>query len=401
MDGARERLGRLAALDSTLCPAAHGERVLDDHARVGVVERIHQTSSLPSASSGSPSASMRPPRAQVADQVPVDRRLVLAAEQRERAAEREVARAADLLVEERVADGALHHLVRADRELADAARALVGVDARDQLLLAERGRRVDDDAGLEAQAHVAVGAAVLQRRHVEQDLALDAALRRTAEDLAVGQVRLARARLPRTALDVDAQIGAGRDDVQLAHAREPVDQPLVALAERAPGGDRVGLVEQQRRVDELLPGRRCPCARSARPAPSDTRRRPSSSSPAASRSSWRAIQGARARASAASRTLATPARSDVLPAPTRTASGRSARRSRARRGRGRRPARRCRCAARRRAPIPAPSPRSRARRGARPRAPSRPRAAAPAGGVEISRLCDSSMPSECSQISCA
>ena len=44
----------------------------------------------------------------------------------------------------------------------------------------------------------------------ERDLALDAPLRRSAEDLAVGQVRLARARLPGTACDVDPQVGGLR-----------------------------------------------------------------------------------------------------------------------------------------------------------------------------------------------
>ena len=134
-------------------------------------------------------------------------------------------------------------------------RAPSSVSSRDeQRVLAEARRGVDDDARLEAQAHVAALAAVVQRGHAERDLALDRALRRRAEDLAVGQVRLAGAGLPGAPLDVDAQVGAGGRDVQLAHAGEPLDQAGVALAQLAPGGDRVGLVEQQRRVDEALPG---------------------------------------------------------------------------------------------------------------------------------------------------
>ena len=60
--------------------------------------------------------------------------------------------AADLLVEEDVAGAAVDPVVRADAELAQAPGALVRVDELDQELLAALGRRVDDLAGLEAEA---------------------------------------------------------------------------------------------------------------------------------------------------------------------------------------------------------------------------------------------------------
>ena len=93
------------------------------------------------------------------------------------------------------------------------------------------GGGLDDDARLEAQAHVAAFAAVCSEGTSNVISPSTAAQGRRAEDLAVGQVRLAGAGLPGAAVDVDAQVGAGGRDAQLAHARQPLDQPRVALAQ--------------------------------------------------------------------------------------------------------------------------------------------------------------------------
>src|SRR6266446_208438 len=66
--------------------------------------------------------------AEVADQVPVERRAVEAARLRIRGSEREVHRPADLLVEERVAREHRHGLVHAERKLAHAPGPVVHRD---------------------------------------------------------------------------------------------------------------------------------------------------------------------------------------------------------------------------------------------------------------------------------
>ena len=379
VDRARQRLGGLARLDQHGLPGADGEGVLDDHARVEVVERIHQTSSLPSLSSGSPSASMRPPRrrSQIRSQWIAD--AFSPPSMRERAAQREVARAADLLVEEGGADRALHHLVRADRELAEAPRALVGVEAREQLVLAERGGGVDDDAAPRSAAArrgmSGRSAATARRTAISPSTPPRGGQQKTSPS---GRFASPAHDSHGTALDVHRQVRAGRHDAQLAHAREPVDQPLVALARaharRPPGRARRAAARSRR----TAPRRACPCARSARPARSGYAAPTHRSSPAASRSSWRRSHGARARASAASRCARDAgALGRVARGPDEEPAVELLRRSRARRDRGRRPARRCRRAGGRRAPTRAPSRRSRARRAATPRAPSRAPAARP------------------------
>src|SRR5213083_2417087 len=92
--------------------------------------------------------------AEVADHVPVQRRLVRAAELLERGAERNVHRPADLLVEERVAGEAVDLVVEAERDLAEPARAVVHRQQRVEELAAVPGFGADDAAGLEPEADV-------------------------------------------------------------------------------------------------------------------------------------------------------------------------------------------------------------------------------------------------------
>ena len=100
-------------------------------------------------------------------------------------------------------------------------------------------------------------------------------------------------------------------DAQLAHAGEPLDQARIALAQRAPGRHRVGLVEQQCRVDEALPGGGAH-ARGLRAE----RRRIAGAHPAQLAGGLALLVALKAdgrRAMAASRALAMPASSAVLP----------------------------------------------------------------------------------------
>src|SRR4029453_16640182 len=82
--------------------------------------------------------------AEVLDHVPVDARLVLAADRRDPRANREMDRPVHLLVEERVLHVALDPGVAADAELPEHASALVAVELGEQRLLV-RGRRGTDD----------------------------------------------------------------------------------------------------------------------------------------------------------------------------------------------------------------------------------------------------------------
>ena len=190
------------------------------------------------------------------------------------------------------ADRALHHLVRADRELADAARALVGVEASSRssspsAAPTPRRRRRRRSAGARRDIP-----GRLQRRHVERISPSTPPSGGAAEDLAVGQVRLTRARLPRAALDVHAG-GRCPPPRRAARARPRAVRSAArgarpARARRPPGRARRAAAPSRR----TAPRRACPCARSALPAPSGYAAPTHRSSPAASRSSWRAIQGA-------------------------------------------------------------------------------------------------------------
>src|SRR3954453_21203353 len=123
--------------------------------------------------------------AQVADQVPVQARAVPAARLREPGAERDVDRAADLLVEEDVAREAVDLVVEPERALAEEARLGVHVEQRAQIITAARGLRGHDLAALEAQPDVVDGVPVEDRGKAEADLAFGAVLDRAREDLAV------------------------------------------------------------------------------------------------------------------------------------------------------------------------------------------------------------------------
>ena len=109
--------------------------------------------------------------AQVADQVPVQLRVVQPAELREARAERDVDRAADLLVEEDVAREAVDLVVEPEGELAEHGGAGVHLEQRAEEVGAARGLGRDHAPALEPEPHVGDLAALEDAGEAEADLA--------------------------------------------------------------------------------------------------------------------------------------------------------------------------------------------------------------------------------------
>src|SRR5207245_11199964 len=116
--------------------------------------------------------------AQVADEVPVQPRLVAPTEMLEGRAERDVHGAADLLVEEDVAGEAVDLVVEPERGLAENPRARIHLEERREVVLTASCLCRDDTAALEAQPHVLDLAPVEARREREADLTFRCVLRR-------------------------------------------------------------------------------------------------------------------------------------------------------------------------------------------------------------------------------
>ena len=170
-------------------------------------------------------------RAQVLDEVPVDRALVRRAREGVARAYGEMDRAVDLLVEERVSHVPRDPGIAADPELAEPPRALVRIENREQMVFAVGRARSDDDAAPELEPRAGDVAALVDRRELgERDDALGRVLHRPEEELArrhVAQAVVDR-RLP--TLDRERQIGLGADDPDLARPIEALGvaaQPLV------------------------------------------------------------------------------------------------------------------------------------------------------------------------------
>src|SRR6266566_3658628 len=128
--------------------------------------------------------------AEVADQIPVERRAVEAARLRIRGSERKVHRPADLLVEEGVAGEHRHGLVQAEREFPDSPGPIVHRNHLAQELLAAGRRGLDHLARFEAKPDVIDLARVEDPGIREPDLTFDARLEGSREDLPVGEVLL-------------------------------------------------------------------------------------------------------------------------------------------------------------------------------------------------------------------
>src|SRR5262245_49447207 len=191
--------------------------------------------------------------AQVAHEIPVEPRTVLPAEVLERRAERDVNRAADLLVEERVVREPVDLVVEPERDLAEPARAVVQAQHGVEVLTAPVGLGGHDPAALEAQPDPVDLAAVEERGEAEADLALGDRFERAGVDLAVGHVVAAVRGLPGPALDADLQVGARADDAQLARLGERGRAGRKVVVHPPPVRDRVTrLLDVARAEDEAL-----------------------------------------------------------------------------------------------------------------------------------------------------
>src|SRR4029450_10559282 len=135
--------------------------------------------------------------------------------------ERQMHRAADLLVVEGVAGELPDRVIHPDPQPADAPGAVVHSPPLPQEWLAFLGMRLDHLPALEAEPDPADAAAAKRRRVAEGDIALDARLLRPREALPVREVLLAVAGDPRAARDAERQVGVIRDDPDLAAFTEP------------------------------------------------------------------------------------------------------------------------------------------------------------------------------------
>src|SRR6266542_1196100 len=180
------------------------------------------------------------PRAEVADHVPVECRPVGAAALRKRAAEREVHRPADLLVEEDVAGEHANGVVQPESHLAETPRTLVDADHLFEEILPAGRARLHHLAAAKAQADVVDLPAAEHRRVGEPDLALGARFVRRSEDLAVGEVLVSVGGDPGAAADSDREIGPLRDHPQLALAGEELRHPYEPPGELVPASDGLG-----------------------------------------------------------------------------------------------------------------------------------------------------------------
>jgi hypothetical protein len=171
----------------------------------------------------------------------VQRALVQAADAREAVAQREVDRAGHLLVEEDVAEVARDALVAAEPELAEAARARVGVERGVQVVLALVRRRLDHLAAAQDEPH----AGDLPRRQVEQDLALRGVLDRAEEDLAARDVHVAVVDRARAAGEAQREVCPVAGDPHLLGAVEALEDRLHVPALGVP-------VPQARVVEDVL-----------------------------------------------------------------------------------------------------------------------------------------------------
>ena len=184
------------------------------------------------------------------------------------AAEREVDRAADLLVEQDRADRAVDARVRADPDLAQAAGARVGVQRRQEVLVAAVGARVDDDARRGTRARCPATSTPRGLDGIVKRMRpFGGVLDRAGEDLARGHVAPAVGVDPRAAADAQPQVRALGLDAQLARARPAARRARAWQAlQLAPGGDRGRRGRGTSRARRRPRTRRCPSAPAARAA---------------------------------------------------------------------------------------------------------------------------------------
>src|ERR687887_650545 len=183
---------------------------------------------------------------EVLDDVPVELADVLPADLGETVSEREMDRAVDLLVEERVLHVLRDSRVAADPELAEAPRAVVEVEHLDQEVLVRLRRGVHDLAVLEAEPDALDLASAVDRWELgKRDRAGRRVLERRVEELPARDVGAACVDEPRAAGEAQRQIRAVGGDPDLVRGVEALRVAAHALSLGVP-------VEQARAVEEVL-----------------------------------------------------------------------------------------------------------------------------------------------------
>src|SRR3712207_4620848 len=165
--------------------------------------------------------------AQVADQIPVHARVVLPAGLLLGAPDRQVHRAAELLVEEDVLGRPAYAVVGPDAELAQVSRPLVRAEHGLEELIPLLGARLDYPALHKAQPHPQDLAPRHGHRDAEVDLPVRRVLDRTGEDLSARHVVPAVAVHEGSPLDGERKVGPLPDDSHLPGPLEPIYEPLL------------------------------------------------------------------------------------------------------------------------------------------------------------------------------
>src|SRR4051812_20433194 len=190
--------------------------------------------------------------AQVADEVGVHARLVLAAGLLVRATYGEVDRPAELLVEEDVRARPTDSVVGPDPEFPEVPCPRVGVEQAHQVLLAPLRARLDDPAFLEAEPGPGDLTSSYRRGNAEVDRPVGRVLDRTGKNLAARHVAPACGVDERARLDGERQVRLGPDDTGLARRLEPLFEPDLLGGLLAPVPHGVFLVQAHRLEDELF-----------------------------------------------------------------------------------------------------------------------------------------------------
>src|SRR5579862_112913 len=189
--------------------------------------------------------------AEIAHQVPMYRRDVLAASLGVRRSDCEMARAADLLIEQRIACVARNSVVVADRHLAQKPRAWVRIQNRDQIVLTARRSCTYDLAMFEPKTGIFDRVPAANSREAEPNVAVGAGLDGAREYFPGWEVALAVAVHPFAARYAQREVGVSRDDAQRARRRQPVNLLLLLDRECSPLCDGVVAIQEHGCVDKV------------------------------------------------------------------------------------------------------------------------------------------------------
>src|SRR5690606_6966777 len=182
-------------------------------------------------------------RAHIADHVPVDERLVHAAALAIALPDGHVHGPADLLVKQDRAGELLNIAVGANRELAQAARAGIGVERADQELLVGLRLGVDHQPVLEAQFHTLHLIALIVSRIGEAHPSIDAILDRAGENFAIRYVVASTVVEEHAPVARHFEIDVLALDLQVLLALLPLDLPLLGAIDLFLQRDLIVLID--------------------------------------------------------------------------------------------------------------------------------------------------------------